>query len=133
MKIRTALKQYVADIYALLSESGWAHRLGSIGDFGMLLEQSQRTAVAVNETRIAGFARGITDGISNGYLSMVAVAPDARRCGIGTQLIQHVMGENTSITWVLRAGRPEAHKFFSKLGYQSSPDAMEHKRRSPSA
>ena len=70
-----------------------------------LIAASQRTAVAVEVQQIIGFARAITDGISNGYLSMVVVAEPFRRQGVGQALIQHIVGEEESITWVLRAGR----------------------------
>lgn len=38
------------------------------------------------------------------------------------------MGENTDITWVLRAGREGASEFFSRLGFEPSSIAMERPR-----
>ena len=98
-----------------------------------LIAASQRTAVVVEAQQIIGFARAITDGISNGYLSMVVVAEPFRRQGVGQALIQHIVGEEESITWVLRAGREGAPEFFAKLGFVEATVAMEWKRRDLSA
>lgn len=82
----------------------------------------------MNGQQIVGFARGITDGISNGYLSMVVVDGQHRRTGIGRALVEHVMGDNRDITWVLRAGREGAEAFFASLGFETSMIAMERLR-----
>jgi GNAT superfamily N-acetyltransferase len=84
----------------------------------------------VENEEIVGFARAISDGLSNGYLSMVVVAEPFRRKGIGQALVQHIVGSETDITWVLRAGRPGAAEFFAKLGFRASSVAMERPRRS---
>ncbi|HSI52136.1 MAG TPA: GNAT family N-acetyltransferase [Ideonella sp.] len=113
-----------------LSALGWAHRLGDPARFAALLAQSQRVEVAITpDGEIVGFARAITDGLSNGYLSMVAVAPVHRHQGLGRRLVQAVMGDEPGITWVLRAGRDEAAGFFARLGFESSSQAMERRRR----
>lgn len=95
---------------------GWAHRTGTAEHFAQLVENSQRTAVALSGQQIVGFARGITDGLSNGYLSMVVVDGQHRRAGIGRALVEHVMGDNSDITWVLRAGREGAEAFLAAWG-----------------
>lgn len=128
MQVRDSRPDDSADIHAFLTAHGWAHRLGTPGEFAVLLQRSQRTAVAVHEGQIVGFARGITDGISNGYLSMVAVCPERRRQGLGTRLVQHIVAADPNVTWVLRAGREGSASFFATLGFQPSAVAMERKR-----
>jgi ribosomal protein S18 acetylase RimI-like enzyme len=71
--------------------------------------------------------------LSNGYLSMLVVAPELRRRGIGRALVMHALAANPRGTWVLRAGRDGAAEFFSKLGFQSSTLAMERLRAPPGA
>jgi hypothetical protein len=100
-----------------LGEHGWRHRTGDAESFARLIGNSQRTAIALLGDQIVGFARGITDEISNGYLSMVVV--DA----------EHVMGDNPDITWLLRAGREGAEAFFTSLGFETSVIAMERPRQ----
>ncbi|MES2582692.1 MAG: GNAT family N-acetyltransferase [Pseudomonadota bacterium] len=128
MLVREHTAEDIASIHRFLNEHGWAHRIGSVEQFASLLRNSQRTAMAVEGSTIVGFARGITDGISNGYLSMVAVSPACRRQGIGSALVQHIVGDAPGITWVLRAGRDGAPEFFAKLGFVNSSVAMERRR-----
>ncbi|SDT49108.1 GNAT family N-acetyltransferase [Pseudomonas granadensis] len=112
-----------------LSKHGWCHRTGDAESFARLIGNSQRTAIALLGDQIVGFARGITDEISNGYLSMVVVDAQHQRTGIGRALVEHVMGDNPDITWVLRAGREGAEAFFTSLGFETSVIAMERPRR----
>ncbi|MCP1472567.1 ribosomal protein S18 acetylase RimI-like enzyme [Pseudomonas sp. EB276 TE3739] len=112
-----------------LGQNGWGHRTGEADSFARLIHNSQRTAVALVGEQIVGFARAITDGLSNGYLSMVVVNDQHRRKGIGRALVEHVMGDNPDITWVLRAGREGAQAFFASLGFETSVIAMERPRR----
>jgi len=128
MQIRDMQPQDIDSVYALLAAHGWAHRIGSTHEFADLLAHSQRTVVAVDAGAIVGFARAITDGRSNGYLSMLLVAPAFRGRGIGRALVQEIVGEDPRITWVLRAGREGAQAFFSKLGFRVSATAMEKTR-----
>ena len=125
MRVRDFRAPDLQAVQQLLQASGWAHRVGSAEALARLIAASQCTAVAVEAQQIIGFARAITDGISNGYLSMVVVAEPFRRQGVGQALIKHIVGEEESITWVLRAGREGAPEFFAKLGFVESTVAME--------
>jgi len=129
MKIRNIKPGETEAARQFLCANGWAHRVSDPKEFSALLQASQRSAVAVDDTgKIAGFARAITDGISNGYLSMVVVDPAQRRKGIGGRLVEHIIGSDTGITWVLRAGREGAAEFFAALGFKNSELAMERSR-----
>jgi ribosomal protein S18 acetylase RimI-like enzyme len=115
-------------VRALLCAHGWAHRVADRETFARLVANSQRTAVAVVDGEVVGFVRAGCDGVSNGYLSMLVVAPDHRRRGIGAALVRHIMGDDPRITWVLRAGREAADAFFAKLGFVASRNALERPR-----
>ncbi|MBK5376582.1 GNAT family N-acetyltransferase [Pseudomonas sp. TH43] len=128
LTVRNLLPDEVESVRLFLGQHGWGHRTGSSEHFTQLINNSQRTAVALRHARIVGFARGICDGLSNGYLSMVVVDGQYRREGIGRQLVEHVMGDNPDITWVLRAGREGAEAFFASLGFETSVIAMERPR-----
>lgn len=128
VQIRDHLPAEVEPIRQFLVANGWAHRIGSPEWFAQLLANSQRTAVAVDGEEIAGFARGITDGLSNGYLSMVVVAPAYRRRGVGSGLVRHIVGDDGDIAWMLKAGRDGAAGFFSRVGFGEAAAAMERPR-----
>ena len=125
LNVRDLLPAETQSVRQFLGEHGWGHRTGSPEHFAQLIKNSQRTAVAVQGEQIIGFARGISDGLSNGYLSMVVVDDQHRRAGIGRALVEHIMGDNPDITWVLRAGREGAEAFFASLGFETSVIAME--------
>lgn len=59
------------------------------------------------------------DGVSNGYMSMLAVAEDKRGQGIGRAIVSQLMvgDEDDDVTWVLRAGR-QSGGFWQKLGFE---------------
>jgi ribosomal protein S18 acetylase RimI-like enzyme len=128
LNVRDLLPAETESVRQFLGKHGWGHRTGSAEHFAELIENSQRTAVAFQGEQIIGFARGITDGLSNGYLSMVVVDDQHRRAGIGRALVEHIMGDNPAITWVLRAGREGAEAFFARLGFETSVIAMERPR-----
>lgn len=129
MQVRSADAASDLDaVHHLLSTNGWAHRVGTVEDLGRLISASQRVLVAVKEDEVVGFARAITDGISNGYLSMVVVAEPHRRRGIGQALVMRLIGSDPDVTWMLRAGREGAAEFFAKLGFNASMTALERPR-----
>lgn len=129
MQIRPFQHADASDAYRLLTANGWQHRIPSVDYLQELVAASQRVIVAVDGSQIVGFARAITDGLSNGYLSMVVVQESCRGQGIGTQLVERIVGDEPHVTWVLRAGREGAQEFFSKMGFTASADAMERVRR----
>jgi len=128
MQLRRIRAAELEEVHALLSANGWSARLGTLEEFAGLIDASDVAEVAVVGRRIVGFARGISDGRSNGYLSMIVVDATHRRRGIGRKLVEHAMGSNSDVTWVLRAGREGAAEFFTSLGFEHSSVAMEHRR-----
>jgi predicted N-acetyltransferase YhbS len=110
-----------------LSEMGWQDRVEDALKFRKMLEQTSRTIVAIDGSSIVGFARALCDEVSNGYISMVAVAAERRGEGIGRELVRRLMRDDAGITWILRAGRG-SDGFWEKLGFQVSAVARERVR-----
>jgi N-acetylglutamate synthase-like GNAT family acetyltransferase len=116
-------------VQTFLADHGWGKRVSDVERFRAMIEGADRTVVALDDGRVVGFARALCDGVSNGYVSMVAVATDMRRQGIGRRLVETLMQEDSGdITWVLRAGR-ESRGFWERLGFKASDIAMERVRR----
>lgn len=127
MEFRAPLPTEISSIHALLSANGWGHRVPDAAWLQKLVERS-KCVVAVNAGEVVGFCRGVTDDLSNGYLSMLVVSEEHRRGGIGSRLVRSLVEGEPSVTWVLRAERPGARQFFEKLGFSVSVTAMERKR-----
>ena len=127
MEFKAARPEDYEAIRRFLAEAGWRHRVGDPERFRKMMEQTNRTIVAWDDARIVGFARALCDGVSNGYISMVAVAADRRGQGIGRRLIEFLTGDDSSITWVLRAGHGSTG-FWEKMGFKASAVAMEKER-----
>jgi predicted GNAT family N-acyltransferase len=79
--------------------------------------------------RLVGFARAISDGITNAYVGSVMVHGDYRRSGIGRTLILRLVEGRGGIRWVLHA-RAEAMAFYASLGFVAAPDMMWRDRES---
>jgi ribosomal protein S18 acetylase RimI-like enzyme len=133
LQVRAFAPSDLDSAFRILCTNGWAHRISGTDQLHALVASSQRVVVALMDGQVAGFARAITDNLSNGYLSMVVVDEVYRRRGIGRALVESLIASERNITWLLRAERNGAQEFFSKLGFKSSSGAMERVRRDSEA
>src|SRR5947209_6160691 len=127
MEFRPIAPDDYEPVRQFLSEVGWGHRVGDPGKFKKMMENTGRAVVVLEGSRVVGFARALCDEVSNGYISMVAVAADRRGRGVGGELVRRLIGNDTRITWVLRAGRGSSG-FWGKMGFKPSEVAMERVR-----
>jgi ribosomal protein S18 acetylase RimI-like enzyme len=125
MEIRPICRNEIEAARQLLLSAGWDRKVSDAEEFAKLISQSQLALVAVSGEQVVGFIRALTDGMTNGYISMVVVSEALRGTGIGRALVQAVMGSDERMTWVLRAGRPGVFGFYEKLGFRVSQVAME--------
>ena len=92
-----------------------------------MMENASRTIAAFDQGNLVGFARALCDGVSNGYIGTIAVAESHRGQGIGRGMVESLIGNEPSITWVLRAGLG-SDAFWEKMGFRRSEVAMERTR-----
>lgn len=127
MEFRPAKTADYEAIRQFLAENGWQKRVDDTEKFPKMMENASRTVVAFDGERIVGFARALCDNVSNGYIGTVIVAEDRRGQGIGRELVERLIGNDSNITWVLRAGRG-SEEFWKKIGFSASVVAMEKTR-----
>lgn len=127
MEYRPITPEDYEPVRGFLSEAGWRQRVADPEKFAKMLGHTGRTVVAFDGARVVGFARALCDEVSNGYISMVAVAPDRRGRGVGRELVRRLIGDDAGITWLLRAGRG-SEAFWERVGFKPSRVAMERVR-----
>ncbi|HSM01268.1 MAG TPA: GNAT family N-acetyltransferase [Acidimicrobiia bacterium] len=126
--IRPVRSEDIAAVSALLTAEGWGARAGP-DRLAEAVDAATRAVVAEEDGEVVGFGRCVTDDVSNGYLSMVIVAPGHRGRGIGRAIVDTLTGTDPRISWVLRAGHPGSDGFWEAMGFRRSEIAYERERR----
>lgn len=123
MEYRGAVPEEYEAIRKLLIQVGWEKHVRDERQFQQMLENSDRTVVALDGLCIVGFARAICDGVSNGYITMVAVSPNERGHGVGAQMVKTLIGNDPRIKWVLTSDL-NSMEFWEKQGFRLFKLAM---------
>lgn len=127
MEFRPAKPNDYESIRQFLAENGWEKRVADKVKFRKMMENADRTVVALVDEKVVGFARALCDDVSNGYIGTVAVDENFRKQGVGRELVERLIGDDKNITWVLRSGRG-SDEFWKKMGFSFSEAAMERNR-----
>ena len=126
--IRPIQQSEIDSARQLLLANGWTGARFEADRFPALIAGAVQTLVAIEGTRVVGFARALGDGVGNGYIATVVVDAAYRKRGVGRALLLRLMGDEPDMTWVLRAARPDVQGFYEKLGFVRSTVAMERVR-----
>ena len=85
-------------------------------DFGpAMIRGSFRFLGAFDGEELVGMARALSDGVSDGYIQDVVVLPAYRHCGIGRELVLHLVAELKAAGLI---GAPGTEAFYRRLGFE---------------
>ncbi len=93
-----------------------------------MVEGSRWVVSAWDDARLVGFARCISDGVDNAYVSTVAVLPEYQRRGIGRTLMRRLMDGRDGIKFVLHT-QPAARRLYQGLGFVDAADMLVRERQ----
>ncbi len=86
-----------------------------------MLDNSNLTVTAWDETKLVGIARCMTDFHYACYLSDLAVDEDYQRLGIG-KILQNKVKENLQDTCkLILISAPKANDYYKHIGYRQNP------------
>lgn len=104
----------------LFNAVGWERRTADRDRLAQLVRGSLYVVSAWDSDRLVGFARAISDGATNAYISTVAVLPEYQKRGIGREVIQRLLADHDGIQFVLHAN-DNAYPFYLHLDVGFEP------------
>ena len=85
-------------------------------------ENSQHVVVVVDDDRVVGMARLLSDGVCNAYLLDVWTRNSHRRRGIATQMVRQLMARVPGQHLALQTD--DAQALYTSLGFRPQPELM---------
>ncbi len=104
----------------LFNSVGWERRTADRDRLAQLVHGSLYVVSAWEGDRLVGFARAISDGAFNAYISTVAVLPEYQKRGIGRELIRRLLDGRDHLQFVLHAN-DNAYPFYLHLDLGFKP------------
>jgi ribosomal protein S18 acetylase RimI-like enzyme len=123
MKIRTDWKavnfQEIIDLYQAV---GWSAYTEDIQGLVLALSQSTYVAFHVQDNKVVGLVRSLSDGVSIHFLQDVLVLPEYQGKGIGRALINSALSkfEKCRTHLLMTDDEEKQLKFYKSLGYSNT-------------
>ena len=108
---------------ALFASAGWHERAADRARLRQQLVGAMFVVSAWEGDTLVGFARAISDGATNAYISTVAVLPEYQGRGIGRELVRRLTSGREGIVFILHA-RPKVIAFYLKCGFQHADNML---------
>ncbi|MBO4618598.1 MAG: GNAT family N-acetyltransferase [Victivallales bacterium] len=104
----------VAELYRV---AGWMSLGEEPSGLAPMLQNSfaVQAAFEAGTGRLLGIMRALSDGCSDAYLLDLVVLPEARRKGIGREIVEHlaVYLKSLGIEWIVCIGAPGTKEFYN--------------------
>lgn len=75
---------------------------------------------------IVGMGRAISDRVNDAYIQDVIVFSRLRRQGIGTKIVEEILGRlrRDGMQWIGLIAENRTHSFYGKLGFEEMPFSL---------
>jgi ribosomal protein S18 acetylase RimI-like enzyme len=116
----------VTAVHAYISGESYWGRGRTIELVREALEGSTRVVGLYRDGRQVGFARGVSDGATVGYIADVYVLAEYRGMGLGLELVREILEggdgrDGRDVRWLLHTA--DAQGLYRKLGFTDDPPA----------
>ncbi len=113
----------IEQLAALFASVGWQARAADRARLRQQVVGAMFVVSAWDGDKLAGFARAISDGATNAYISTVAVLPTHQRQGIGRELIHRLISGREGLLFVLHADAGVT-EFYLKCGFERAENML---------
>jgi spermidine synthase len=113
-------KAALQDIMALYAAQGWWQQHDKLSLAAAIVRNSQCFLAALDNGRLIGMGRAISDGVSDAYIQDVAVLREYRGQGLGSKIIRRLKTrlKADGINWIGLVAQNNSSAFYSKLGFK---------------
>ena len=117
--------QGVLELYRL---QGWWEEPGAHdpGLAGAIIRGSHCFYIASHEGRVVGMGRAISDKASDAYIQDLIVHPEFRGKGIGTRMVQELVGrlQRDRLGWIGLVAEAGTWDFYRRIGFADMPGSV---------
>lgn len=115
----------IEQIIALYREAGWWNEQdnGNHDLIRRIVTGSHCFLTVRDGNEIVGMGRAISDRVNDSYIQDIIVYPQFRHQGIGTKIIEEIVGclRNDGMQWIGLIAENRTHSFYRKMGFEEIP------------
>jgi ribosomal protein S18 acetylase RimI-like enzyme len=91
-----------------------------------IIRGSHCFVIATRQGRLVGMGRAISDRASDAYIQDLIVHPEFRGKGIGTRMVQELVGrlQNDGLGWIGLVAEAGTWDFYNRIGFADMPGSV---------
>jgi predicted N-acetyltransferase YhbS len=88
-----------------------------------ILAEADERVIAVSGDQVVGFVTALTDRVLTAYIPLLEVVPELQGKGIGSQLVEHLLGQLDGLYAVDVLCDPDLMPFYERFGFRPTTGA----------